>query len=124
MQQIAILVVLLGYFIFLLYMLKRNKLSLRYTLIWLLTGFVMSVLALFPRLLTYFAVLLGFEVPANALFSFLFFFTFVILISLTTIVSKQNESIKHLVQYIAILDKRVRDMDTEGKKDHSTSKAS
>lgn len=124
MQQIAILVVLLGYFIFLLYMLKRNKLSLRYTLIWLLTGFVMSVLALFPRLLTYFAVLLGFEVPANALFSFLFFFTFVILISLTTIVSKQNESIKHLVQYIAILDKRVRDMDTEGKKDHSSNKAS
>lgn len=124
MQQMAVLLVLVGYFIFLFYMLKKNRLNLRYTLIWFLTGLVMSVLAICPKLLTFFATVLGFEVPANALFSFLFFFTFIILISLTSIVSKQNESIKHLVQHIAILEKRVRDMEAEEGQEHRAGKVS
>lgn len=124
MQQMAILAALAGYFVFLFHMLKKNRLNLRYTLVWFLTGLVMCVLALFPRILTCFSVWFGFEVPANTLFSFLFFFMFIILISLTTIVSKQNESIKRLVQYVALLDKQIRDMAAEAKQRNHSGEAS
>jgi hypothetical protein len=35
----------------------------------------------------------------------------IILMSLTSIISKQNESIKQLVQYTALLEKRVREVE-------------
>lgn len=50
-------------------MLMRRQLREKYALLWLLIGFAMLVLALFPDLLGAFAGLLGVIVPSNLLFA-------------------------------------------------------
>ena len=73
-----------------------------------------ELLSLFPQLLGLVTSLLGFQVESNALFAILFFFVLLILMSLTSIISKQNEAIKQLVQYTALLEKRVREAERPG----------
>lgn len=101
------------YFIMIFQLLKRKTLNLKYTLLWLGSGFVMLILVIFPQLLRTFAVLLGIYDPMNALFSVVLFCVIIILMSLTAIVSKLNEKNKALAQAIALLEKRIRDMEED-----------
>lgn len=111
----AILVAILGYFVILVVLLKQKRLTLRYTLLWLFSGLVMLLLSIFPQLLNGITRLLGIQLQSNALFAMLFFCVLMILVSLTSIISKQNESIKQLTQYTALLEKRIRELEgTEG----------
>ncbi len=78
-------VILIGVFIYfycIFYFLKKKALSLKYSLLWITTGIIMGSI----------------------------FMMMLILISLTSIVSKQTERIKNLTQYIAILEKNVREI--------------
>ena len=71
----------------------------------------MLLLALFPRILDWFAKLIGIYEPTNALFSLIFFCVIIILMSLTAIVSKLNEKNKQLAQSAALLEQRVRELE-------------
>lgn len=119
-MRYAILLAIVVYFVVLILMLRRKRLSLRYTLLWLFSGVVLLMLSLFPGLLRWVTSLLGFQVQSNALFAILFFFVLLILMSLTSITSKQNEYIKRLVQHTAVLEKRIRDLESEQGRDHDT----
>lgn len=83
----------------------------KYTLLWLASGFIMLILVVFPQLLQFFARLVGIADPMNALFSVVFFCIIMILMALTAIVSKQNNRNKDLVQSVALLEKRVRELE-------------
>lgn len=76
----------------------------------------MLVFALFPQLLNLFAQAVGIYEATNALFAMLDFCGIIIMVSLTSIVSKMNERIKEMAQYIALIDKRLRDVETERSK--------
>ena len=95
------------------FFLRKNAFSLKYTLLWLLTAFVMLTVSIFPAILAFFANLLGFELISNAVFSLLLGFIITILFSLTSIVSKQTENIKTLAQTISLLEKRTRELEEE-----------
>lgn len=71
----------------------------------------MLVLAIFPQLLVWFAALVGIYEPTNALFAFVIFCVIMILISLTAIASKLNEKSKQVIQAVALIEKRVRDLE-------------
>lgn len=109
--QIIILLAVVVYYAVLFYLLKKKSLSLKYTLLWLFSGLVMLAFVLFPELLTWFSVLIGVGVPTNALFAVLSFCFIMLLISLTSIVSKQTERIKSLTQALAVLEKRVKELE-------------
>lgn len=111
--QIVVLVALLVYYVVLFYLLKKKRLSLRYTLLWLFSGLIMLVFAVFPKLLEWFASAVGVEIPTNALFAVLLFCMIMLNVSLTAIVSKQTEQIKRLTQSVALLEKRVREMESD-----------
>lgn len=108
--QIVVLVALLLYYVVLFYMLKKKRLSLRYTLLWLFSGIIMLVFAVFPKLLVWFSNVVGVAIPTNALFAVLLFCMIMLNVSLTSIVSKQTEQIKRLTQSVALLEKRVREI--------------
>lgn len=112
-MRYAILLAIALYFVILIVLLRKKQLTLRYTLLWLFSGLVMLVLTLFPHLLGGISSMLGFQVQTNALFAILFFFTLLILMSLTSIISRQNEYIKRLVQQTALLEKRLRDLEAK-----------
>ena len=109
--QIVVLGALTLYFIFLFHLLIKKRLNLKYTLLWLVFGAVMLVVVWFPRLLNIVASLVGFEVASNGLFAILHFCTLILLISMTAIVSKLNEKVKRLIQTIALLERRVRELE-------------
>lgn len=109
--QIAMLIAIALYFLIVFRLLKRKSLNLKYTLLWLLSGVIMLVLAVFPQILNWLAALVGIYDPTNALFAFMFFCVIIILMSLTAIVSKLNEKSKRVIQTLALMEKRVRDIE-------------
>ena len=112
-MRCAIILAIIVYFIVLVVLLKQKRLSLRYTLLWLFSGMILLLLVVFPQLLDGISSLLGFQVQSNALFAILFFFTLLIMMSLTSIISKQNGYIKKLAQHTALLEKRLRNLESD-----------
>lgn len=104
------------YFIGIIYLLKRKSISLKYTLMWIFAGFTMISFVLCPRILNVITKITGIELPSNAIFVIVLFFILLLLMSLTSIVSKLSEKNKTLVQNVAILEKRIRDLESEEKK--------
>jgi len=111
--QIVFIAGVLCFFGLIIFFLRKNALSFKYSLLWLFSTSVMLIVSIFPDILMFTANILGFQLISNAVFSLLLGFVIVILLSLTSIVSKQTERIKTLVQTIALLEKRIREL--EGK---------
>ena len=82
---------------------KKNKITVKYSIIWYLSLFVLIIFSIFPELLGFFTRLVGMQLGSNFLFVLLILFLFFICISLTVIVSEQKEQIRNLVQEISIL---------------------
>ena len=108
---ITLLVGLLVYFFIILMLLKYKEISLKYTLLWLLSGLLLVLLVIFPSILTWLSNVLGFQSNMNGLMVMGVAFIIMIIMSLTSIVSKQSRKIRNLVQYTALLEKRIRDIE-------------
>ena len=112
----TLIAVVICYFIVILYFLKKKALNLKYMLLWLVAGVVMGVLVAVPELLTRIIHIFGIQDNMNGLFIFAIGFVIMILLSLTSIASRQNQKIRTLTQELAILEKRVRDLEKKDTK--------
>lgn len=99
------------YFIMVLMFLKKKELALKYTLLWLAAGVVLGIMVIWPQTLTWFIHLLGITDNMNGLFILCIVFLMMILMSITSIVSKQTEKIKNLTQTISKMEKRIRELE-------------
>lgn len=99
------------YLVMIIYLLKTKRLYLRYALLWLLTGAVMILLVVCPQSVRWFFKLCGFQVFSNGLFTVLILFILLILLAVTSIVSGLNEKNRRLAQTVALLEKRVRELE-------------
>lgn len=109
--RISLIAAVICYFVVILYFLKQRALNLKYTLLWLVAGFVMGILVAIPELLVAIIRLFGIQDNMNGLFIFMIGFIILILLSLTSIASRQNGKLRKLTQELAILDKRVRELE-------------
>lgn len=105
------------YFCLLVFFLKKGTLSLKYSLLWIFSGISMGILVLFPELLYLFVYIIDIKSPVNGLFALCIFFIVIIMMSLTSIVSKQNDKIKCLVQDNALLELRIRELEEQNSKE-------
>ena len=110
--QFSLMLAVFCYFIIILFLLKRKALELKYTLLWLFAGMVMGLMLLFPGILQNIIHILGIETYMNGLFVLIIGFIMCILMALTSIVSRQLKKINDLVQENAMLEKRVRDLES------------
>ena len=111
--RIVLLVVVAVYFVILIHLLKKNRMTLKYSLLWMLVGVVMLLIGVFPEVFMWAARLIGVDVPSNALFAVLNFCMIVLLMFLTAVVSGQSNRITRLTQSLALLEKRVRELESE-----------
>lgn len=111
--RITLTIAVIFYFILILHYLKNKMLELKYTLIWLFAGLVMGLLIVFPELLLVFIRLLGIESNMNGLFIMCFAFVIMTLMTLTSIVSRQNMKIRILIQELSTMEKRVRELEKD-----------
>ena len=109
--KIILVIAIVVFFVIIFYMLKHKRLTLKYTLLWLFTGFAMLILVLFPELMLGISQLIGVQTVMNTLYIFLFAFILMLLMMLTSIVSKQTERIKMLAQNNALLEEKMRELE-------------
>lgn len=93
--------------------LKKKKLTVRYSIIWLLSAGVLLVFAVFPYVVLVLTDLLGMAVPVNVVFLLVIAFILLLLLSLSSIVSGFAEKIKRLAQENALLEERVRRLEAQ-----------
>lgn len=99
------------YFVIILMFLKNKTLHLRYTLLWLVAGLVLGIMVVWPNTLILFVHAIGIEDNMNGLFIVSIAFIIMIVMSLTSIISKQADKIKNLAQTIARIEKRIRELE-------------
>ncbi len=88
---------------FVIYLVKKEKISVKYSLVWLLPCLVLIIFTLVPGLLLWFTKISGFQTASNMIFAMLIGLLIIISISLTVIVSKQKEHIRLLIQEVSLL---------------------
>jgi hypothetical protein len=92
-------------------LIRRHRLQERYALLWIATGGVMLVLALWRQALDGFARLIGVAYPPSALFMVAGLFVFVVLLHYSTVLSRLSEQNKTLAQRLALLEQELQARD-------------
>ena len=85
-------------------LMRRRRLQERYALLWLLTGLIVFVLAVWRDGLGTFSRLVGIYYPPSALFVLASFFVLIVLLHYSTVISKLSEQNTILAQRLALLE--------------------
>ncbi len=108
---VVLIIAIVIYFIIILSLLKHRMLNMKYTLLWLLTGVVMLILVINPMLMFYLIQILGITSAMNGLYIMLIGFLIMLVLSLTSIASRQAGRITKLIQNQGLLEKRIRELE-------------
>ena len=120
--QVTLSIAVICYFIIILYYLKRKMLELKYTLVWLGVGLIMGIMIYFPELLVHFVRILGIESNMNGLYILCIAFIIMILMTLTSIASRQQMKIRILIQELSMMEKRIRELEEKSDSDGKSEK--
>jgi hypothetical protein len=108
-QRILILVLSLGILAFTIELIRRRRLREEYALLWILTGTVVLIFAMFPRMLYFLSELYGLHHLTTLLFvTFLFLLT--IILHYSTVISRITERETELAQRLAILEFKIQEL--------------
>lgn len=96
------------YFFSVIFLLKKQKLQLKYSLMWGIAGIVMLMMVIFPDFIIGLIHLIGIIDTNVGILAIALFILMLISISLTSIVSKLNMQNKRLIQTVALMEYRIR----------------
>lgn len=114
LQLISAAILLLG-MLYVVRLIRKRKMELKYALPWLAVSFAALIVDCFPKLLSALADLLGIATPVNALYLVALLFAVCLIFALTVIVSRQSERIKQLAQAAALCEERIRRLESASK---------
>lgn len=106
-------IVVVAFMIVMIRLISKRLLSLKYSLLWLFVCLALIILVVFPEALYYIATILHVELPINALYLISIFVLMLISLSLTVIVSKQTVRIRTIAQDNALLEYRLRKLESK-----------
>ncbi len=98
------------YYLTFFFLIKKKKVLLKYSLLWLFSGIVILIFAVFPELLAKITHFLGIEVSTNGLFGICIFIIVLILVFLTAVVSELSNKFKKIAQRFAIMEKGLKEI--------------
>nr|WP_201469358.1 DUF2304 domain-containing protein [Microbacterium hydrocarbonoxydans] len=96
---IGLAIVILGV---VLALLLKRQLREKYAIIWLVIGLAVLLLGIFPQALLFITASLGFQVPANLLFTLAIFLLLAVSLHLSWELSQGEEEIRRLAEEAAI----------------------
>jgi len=103
--RIIMLVIIVILFVFFVSMLRKQKLDMKYCLVWIIGLLGIFVLCIFPGILDSISDLLGIGTPVFTLFMVCIVFLTCICISLTIVVSRLSDRLRKLTQNIALQER-------------------
>ena len=107
--KIVSIVFLLLLIFMILHLLKKDKITIKYSIVWLIPCIVLLIFTIIPGFLTWTTRVLGFQTASNMVFALLIALLMMISIVLTVIVSTQKNQIRTLIQEVSILMERTKD---------------
>jgi hypothetical protein len=108
--QLLSLAILLAFSVWVLWLIRTQRLHLRESLIWLLTTLAAIAVTAWPELLVRGSRLIGVQVPANALFGAGLLYLGVNVLAVTIAMSRNTAGIRRLVQECALLRAEVTEL--------------
>ena len=94
-------------------LIRSRRLQERYALLWLLTGAVIFVLAVWRDLLGVVADAIGVYYPPSALFAVGAVFILIVLLHYSTVISRLSDQTKLLAQKVALLEAELQELRDE-----------
>lgn len=114
LQIVVAAIIIIG----LIYIIKKTRshqVDLKYALIWFLVGLLYLIFDLIPPFQMAVTRVLGISTPVMMLLFMAIGFIFLILFTLTAIVSAQTQKIRRLIQEVAILRSELEEIDKSDK---------
>lgn len=108
--QVVAAVILLLAFMYMINMIRKRKLELKYALSWMIVIIVMLVVDIFPPILSFISFLFGIATPVNTLFLLGFIFSLVLIFVLTVAVSRLADKVRRLSQAAAISEEKINQL--------------
>jgi len=105
--RIFLFFILISFILLILHTIKKKRLLLKYSLLWLAASLFMFICIVFPQILTLICTILGIELVSNLVFLIGFLILLVLTFILTIIVSEQKKKIILLVEELAIIKKEL-----------------
>ena len=106
--QIMLIIGSLLFMLFTLYMLRKEKLELRYSLLWFVTAVAAIAVAIKPEILILLSQMIGVEMPSNLVFAMAIFFLLIIEFSLSLALSRLGARQRELTQQVGLLENALR----------------
>lgn len=97
--------------IFIIYSIKKGKIDLNYSLVWLFSSFLMLIFAIIPDFIENISKFVGFEKASNMVFCLAIGLIICILFNISTIITKQSKKIIKLVQEISLASKKIEELE-------------
>lgn len=114
---ISLLVFSIIWITIILMILKKEKMPIKYSLVWLAAASILILVAVAPGFLEIIANVLGFETVSNMISGIMFVLLLYITMILTIIVSKQKKKTTLMIQEISMLKQRVIQLEGEQRND-------
>lgn len=105
--KLTLIIGLIIILILMIHSIKKDDISVKYSMVWLICIMLMGVAILIPNLLEKISNFLGFELVSNMIFLICIAILFIISFTFTVIVSRQTKKIRLLIQEVSILKNEV-----------------
>ena len=104
--KITSILFLLFVLFLILHLVKKERIAIKYSFVWLIPVVILIIFVLIPGFLTWTTNLLGFQTASNMILTILVGLLLIISIALTVIVSTQKEQIRLLIQEVSLLKEK------------------
>lgn len=88
---------------------RKNRISIKYSLIWIFSSIIIIFIVMYPKALEKITNLFGFQVSSSFIVGLFIVIILLITRMLTIIVSEQNVKIRLLIQEVSMLKKEKND---------------
>lgn len=109
-QIVAAVLLLLALF-FVINMIRKRKLELKYALAWIAVLVLVLLVDIVPAILNVLSYVLGIATPVNTLFLLALCFSVLLIFVLTVAVSRMAERIRKLSQAVALNEEKIRELE-------------
>lgn len=109
--SIALVIYALIWAVVLIVSIRKNKISIRYSIVWFVMALSIFVVGAFPDLVELINDVFGFEVIANLIIGFLITLLAIVTLALTFYITKQKKQINLLIQEVSILKAKINNDD-------------
>ena len=92
-----------GIMLVILFLLRKGRITVKYSLVWFFSGIVLLILSLFPKLMSSITNLFGFEMSSNFILASLIVLLMIVNVTLTVIISGQTSKIRLLIQEVSMI---------------------